>query len=159
YFFLLRMAADEHILLTTLHHIISDRTSGNLFLHEMLTFYKAFSDGSAHQPPLALPELPVQYADYALWQRGWLQGEALEKLLSYWRQHLAGAPPLLELPTDFPRPALKSYRGAPSIFTLPAKLSQDLRALSVREGATLFMTLLAAFQILLMRYSGQDDIV
>jgi amino acid adenylation domain-containing protein len=158
-FSLLRLATDEHILLTTLHHIISDRASGNVFLHEMLTCYQAYSNEPDQQAPSSLPELPVQYADYVLWQRGWLQGEALEHYLRYWRQRLADAPPLLDLPTDFPRPALKSYRGAHFLFTLPSRLHQGLRTLSAREGATLFMTLLAAFQTLLMRYSGQTDMV
>ena len=159
HFFLLRFNEDEHILLTTLHHIISDRTSGNLFLQDMLTCYNAYSDGTAQQVLSSLPDLPVQYADYVIWQRGWLQGGVLEHYLRYWREQLAGAPPLLELPTDFPRPAKKSYRGSHCLFTLPPTRHQELRALSIREGATLFMTLLAAYQTLLMRYSGQHDIV
>jgi amino acid adenylation domain-containing protein len=159
HFFLLRLAENEHILLTTLHHIISDRTSGNLFLQDMLTCYKAYTDGDAQQASSSLPDLPVQYADYAIWQRDWLQGATLEHYLHYWRQQLDGAPSLLELPTDFPRPAKKSYRGSHYLFTLPLTLHQDLRALSTREGATIFMTLLAAYQTLLMRSSGQRDIV
>jgi amino acid adenylation domain-containing protein len=158
HFYLVRLGHQKHILLTTLHHIISDRASGGLFFNEMLTFYQAYSQTAGQQVPLSLPELPIQYADYALWQREWLQGEALEHHLSYWRQQLAGAPPLLELPTDFPRPTVKSYSGSHLSFALPATLCQGLRALSAREGTTLFMTLLAAFQTLLLRYSGQDDI-
>ncbi len=158
-FFLLRLAKDEHLLLTTLHHIIADRTSGSLFGREMFTCYQTYSQGQAQQAQPLLPALPVQYADYAIWQREWLQGAALEYHLGYWRGQLAGAPPLLELPTDFPRPALKSYGGSHYTFALPATLSQDLWTLSRREGVTLFMTLLAAFQVLLMRYSGQQDIV
>src|SRR5581483_2676739 len=99
------------------------------------------------------------YADYALWQRHWLQGAVLEEQLSYWREQLRGAPALLELPTDHPRPPVQNLQGAHLDFTLPANVLQFLRALSQQEGVTLFMTLLAAFQILLSRYSGQQDIV
>ncbi|HEY7124286.1 MAG TPA: amino acid adenylation domain-containing protein [Ktedonobacterales bacterium] len=156
--YLLRLGPEEHILLTTLHHVIADRASGNLFLNELTTFYAEYSKTTDQQLPPSLPELPIQYADYALWQRERLQGEALAHHRDYWRQQLAGVPPLLELPTDFPRPTVKRYGGSHLGFELPATL-QGLRALSAREGATLFMTLLAAFQTLLMRYSGQDDIV
>jgi amino acid adenylation domain-containing protein len=159
YLFLLRMTAEEHILLTTLHHIISDRMSGNLFLQELAFFYDAYSNIPDQQAPALLPELPMQYADYALWQRQWLQGEVLQQHVSYWRQQLAGAPSLLELPTDFPRPAHSSSRGAQHFFDLPVSLLQQLTALSTREGVTLFMLLLAAFQTLLLRYSGQTDVV
>lgn len=158
HFFLLRCAPDEHILLATLHHIIADRTSGRLFIREVFSWYHTYVALPDQQVSPSLPDLPVQYADYVLWQRGWLQGEALEYYLRYWRQQLAGAPPLLELPTDLPRPARKSYDGSHFSFTLPATLTEHLRALSRREGTTLFMTMLAAFETLLMRYSGQPDI-
>ncbi len=158
-FFLLRLASDEHILLTVLHHIISDRASGSLFLREMFTCYKAYIAAPDQQVTPSLPELPMQYADYVLWQREWLQGEALERHLGYWREQLAGAPSLLELPTDFPRPARASHRGAQYFFDFPVELLQSLTTLSAREGVTLFMTLLAAFQTLLMRYSGQTDLL
>ncbi len=157
--YLLRLGHEGHILLITLHHIIADRASGNLLINEITTFYEAYAKLSDQQSLPSLPELPIQYADYALWQREWLQGEALKPHLDYWRQQLAGAPPLLELPADFPRPAVKRYGGSHVGFALPATLLQSLRALSAREGATLFMTLLGAFQTLLWRYSGQDDMV
>jgi amino acid adenylation domain-containing protein len=159
YFFLLRLAQNEHILLTTQHHIISDRTSGSAFYREFIQLYQAYSNTADHDLLSSLPQLSMQYADYALWQREWLQGEVLEKHLNYWSQQLAGAPPLLELPTDFPRPARASYRGAQYFFDFPMDLLQSLTTLSAQEGVTLFMTLLAAFQTLLMRYSGQTDLV
>ena len=106
---------------------------------------------------LICPALPIQYADYAVWQREWLQGEVLEAQLAYWKEQLADLS-TLELPTDRPRPPVPSHQGAQSAFDLPAPLTQALKELSRREGATLFMTLLAAFQVLLHRYSGQDDI-
>jgi amino acid adenylation domain-containing protein len=152
---LLRLAPTEHILIVTFHHIVADGWSGEILLQELNTLYNAYVAG---QPP-TLPELPVQYADYAVWQREWLQGEVLEKQLGYWRQQLADAPPLLELPTDHPRPAVQTFKGNRYILELPPSLVEALRALSAREGVTLFMTLLAAFQTLLMRYSGQADIV
>src|SRR5262249_17197406 len=108
--------------------------------------------------PSPLEELPIQYADYALWQREWLQGEVLERQLEYWRRQLAGAPAFLELPTDRPRPPGQTYRGARGSLRLSADLTRELKLLSSREGATLFMTLLAAFQALLSRYTGQDDV-
>ncbi len=154
-FFLLRFAPDEHLLLTILHHIILDRASGRVFIRELEALYRAYSQSQ----PSPLPPLPLQYADYVLWQRERLQGEVLEKLLSYWRRQLAGAPPLLALPTDFPRPAVGSYRGAQHFFDYPLELLEGLNTLSKREGVTLFMVLLAAFQTLLLRYSGQEDIV
>src|SRR5690606_5781542 len=113
---------------------------------------------SAAGQPSPLPELPIQYADYAHWQREWLQGEVLEKQLAYWRERLGDEPPVLELPTDRPRPAVRTNRGASLTATLPARLLQDLNALARQEGVTLFMALLAAFQTLLSRYSGQTDI-
>ncbi|MBZ5721324.1 MAG: amino acid adenylation domain-containing protein, partial [Acidobacteriia bacterium] len=152
---LLRLGAEEHVLLLTMHHVASDRWSMGLVSEELAALYTAFVQGR----PSPLPELPVQYADYAAWQREWLTGEALESQITYWKQQLAGAPPVLELPTDRPRPAIQTYRGSTEKLMLPAELVEQLRALSQSEGVTLFMTLLAAFQTLLSRYSGQEDIV
>ena len=154
-FFLLHQAPQKHVLIIVLHHIITDVWSTRIFLRELAAVYRAYSQGH----PSPLPELPIQYADYAIWQRQWLQGAALERLLAYWRQQLAGIPALLELPTDYPRPSRLTYRGARYFFQLPAELSQRLQMLSQQEGVTLFMILLASLQILLWRYSGQEDIV
>jgi amino acid adenylation domain-containing protein len=152
---LLRLDATEHILLFTMHHIISDGWSTELLVQEVAALYEAFATGK--RSPLA--ELPIQYADYAIWQREWLQGEVLNTQLAYWRENLAGAPPLLDLPTDRPRPAVQRFQGAVQAFALPDTLHAPLAALSQHEGATLFMTMLAAFQVVLARYSGQDDIL
>jgi amino acid adenylation domain-containing protein/FkbM family methyltransferase len=152
---LLRVEAEEHIALVTMHHIISDGWSIGILIREVATLYAAFSSGQ----PSSLTPLAIQYADYAAWQREWLQGDALEQQLSYWREHLADAPPVLELPTDHPRPPVQSFRGARHRFSLNGELTQALTALSRREGATLFMTLLAAFKTLLYRYSEQESIV
>ncbi|MDQ3258529.1 MAG: condensation domain-containing protein, partial [Acidobacteriota bacterium] len=152
---LLRLGSEEHILLLAMHHIISDGWSTGVFFQEIAALYVAFSTGK----PSPLPELPIQYADYAVWQREWLQGEVLEKHLSYWREHLVGAPAVLELPVDRPRPAAQGFRGACQSIALSQSLTQALKSLSLREGVTLFMTLLAAFQTLLLRYTGQKDIV
>ncbi|MDW8319701.1 MAG: condensation domain-containing protein, partial [Anaerolineae bacterium] len=151
---LLRLGDQEHVVLLTMHHIVGDGWSVGVLIRELAALYAAFAEGTAP----ALPDLPVQYADFAYWQRGWLQGETLDAQLAYWRQQLAGLPPLLELPTDRPRPPIPSYRGDTVEITLPPELAAALKALSRREGATLFMTLLAAFQALLHRYSSQDDI-
>ncbi|MCG8351746.1 MAG: amino acid adenylation domain-containing protein [Chloroflexales bacterium] len=150
----LRLTDEDHIVQLTIHHIISDNWSTNVLVGEVAVLYNAFAQGQ----PAPLPELPLQYADFAVWQRNWLQGEVLENQLDYWRRQLADAPPLLELSTDRPRPAVQGYAGSYQSFTLPADLAQQLRALGQREGATLFMTLLAGFKILLARYSGQEDI-
>ncbi len=150
---LLRLTETEHIAVFTMHHIISDGWSVGVLLGEIATLYTAFSGGE----PASLPELTIQYGDYAGWEREWLREDVLEKQLAYWKQQLDGVP-VLDLPTDRPRPAIQSNRGARFIFTLPADLVQSLYASSRREGVTLFMTLLAAFQTLLHRYSGQDDI-
>ena len=150
---LLRLAADEHILLLTLHHIIGDDWSSSVLTQELAALYDAFSQGR----PSPLPALRIQYADFAAWQRGWLQGEVLENQLGYWRRQLAGSPPLLELPTDRPRPAVQTFAGDYRSFTLTPDLTRRLKALAQREGATLFMTLLAAFEVLLYRYTGQTD--
>jgi amino acid adenylation domain-containing protein len=151
---LLRLAAEEHVFLVTMHHIVSDGWSVGVFNRELAALYQAFSAGQ----PSPLPQPPIQYVDFAHWQRKWLQGEALETLLAYWKRQLADLP-VLQLPTDRPRPTKLSYRGAWESRVLPRKLSEGLKELSQREGVTLFMTLLAAWQILLQCYTGQDDIV
>jgi amino acid adenylation domain-containing protein len=151
----LRLSEQEHVLLCTMHHIISDGWSMGVLIRELTTLYEAYARGVASP----LPELAIQYADYAHWQREWLQGEVLEKQLGYWKQQMAGAPAVLELPTDYPRPAVQTFNGAHQSLTLSPELTTELKALTQREGVTLFMTLLAAFQTLLWRYSGQDDIV
>jgi amino acid adenylation domain-containing protein len=150
----LRLGAEEHVVMLTMHHIVSDGWSMGILMREISTLYGAFSKGEASP----LPELPVQYADYAVWQREWLQGEALEEQLSYWREHLSGAPPILELPTDRPRPAVQTYRGASHTFILPPELCERLKELGHRESVTPFMVLLAAFDVLLSRHSGQNDV-
>ncbi|QSX79618.1 amino acid adenylation domain-containing protein [Lysobacter solisilvae] len=152
---LLRLAEHEHVLLVTQHHIISDGWSIGVLVREVCTLYTAFSQG---QPDPLLP-LPVQYADYAAWQRQWLQGDVLQQQIDFWRNHLTGAPELLELPTDRPRPAAMSYAGASVPVRFSRELSDALHALSRRHGATLFMTLMAGWSALLSRLSGQDDIV
>jgi amino acid adenylation domain-containing protein len=152
---LVQLTAEESVLLVSMHHIVSDGWSMGVFFRELAALYAAFSSGKASP----LPELPVQYTDFAVWQRQWLQGEVLEQQLAYWKQQLAGSPPRLELPADRPRPLTQTYRGARQALVLPPPLSDALRALSQREGVTLFMTLLAAFQTLLSRYTGQPDIL
>ena len=152
---LLKLAEQEHIVLLTMHHIVSDGWSLGVLLSEVAALYTAFSRGEAS----SLAELPIQYADYAVWQREWLRGDVLDKQLSYWRQHLEGAPALLKLPTDRPRPPIQSFHGAGESFELSEALTASLRELSRRENVTLFMTLLAAFQLLLHRYTGQKDVV
>ncbi len=152
---LLKLADDEHILLLMMHHIVFDRWSIGVLIREVAALYKAYAQGR----PSPLEALPVQYADYAVWQRGWLQGEEFEKQLEYWRTQLAGAPLLLELPTDRPRPAVQRSRGATLRLSITPELTEALRELSRREGVTLFMTLLATFEVLLHYYSRQDDIV
>jgi amino acid adenylation domain-containing protein len=152
---LLRLAKTEHVLLLTMHHIISDAWSTGILIREVAALYGAFHAGN--ESPL--PALPIQYADFAYWQRERLRGETLDQQLSYWREQLKNAPALLELPTDYPRPSVKTYQGATHSMRLPKRLTQALQSLSQRAGATMFMTLLAAFQILLSRYSGQEDIL
>ena len=152
---LLRLDAEEHVLLLMMHHIVSDDWSIKVFNQELAVLYEAFSAGK----PSPLPELPIQYADFAVWQRQWLQGEVLEEQLSYWKQQLGGSLPVLELPTDRPRPAVQTFEGAIQSFVLSSDLTNALKALSRREGVTLFMTLLAAFRTLLYRYTGQWDIL
>ena len=148
---------EDHLLLVTKHHIASDAWSFGVFWRELGALYGAGVAGDQDPAPATLTELPVQYADFAAWQHAWLRGEVLEELLAYWRVQLAGLPPL-DLPTDFPRPAAQSYRGAVHRFTLGADLVGALRGLSRESGTTQYMTLLAAFHVLLYRHSGQDDI-
>ena len=152
---LVRLGPDLHQLLILQHHIVSDGWSLGVMLAELSALYRAFSPGE----PDPLPPLALQYADYAAWQRAPAQQAARARQTAYWHEHLEGAPALLELPTDRPRPARQSYRGASLAVALPAGLSAGLRALSQAHGATLFMTLLAGWSILLARHSGQDDIV
>ncbi len=150
---LLQLDETEYVLLLNLHHIVSDGWSLGVLIRELSVLYTAFSTNQ----PSPLPPLPIQYADFAHWQREWLQGEVLESQLSYWRSHLADLP-LLNLPTDRTRPAVQTYRGATHNLEL-SNLTSSLEALSQQAGVTLFMTLLAAFQTLLHRYTGQADIV
>lgn len=150
---LLRLAHEDHVLLLTMHHIVSDGWSMAIFLRELTAFYNAFSKGS--QSPLG--ELSVQYSDYAQWQERWLRGEALEAHVSYWKNQLAGLA-ALQLRTDRQRPAVQTFRGAQRIIVLPKALADALRILSQQEQVTLFMVLLAAFKALLHLYSGQRDI-
>ncbi len=151
---LLQLGEEEHIALLVMHHIVSDGWSMGILIEELAVLYDAFSSGK----PSPLPELPIQYTDFGYWQRNWLQGEVLEAQFAYWRQQLAELPPLLELPADRPRSAVQSWRGATQTFDLSSGLTEKLKVLSLEEGATLFMTLLAAFQTLLYRYTGQEDI-
>ncbi|MEH2411060.1 amino acid adenylation domain-containing protein [Nostoc sp.] len=152
---LLRLKEDEHILLFTIHHIIADGWSAGLLVNEVAALYESFSHGKLSP----LPELPIQYVDFAAWQRQWLQAEVLQSQISYWKKHLEGAPAVLELPTDYPRPAVQTFQGGSYSFELSVELSQALKKLSQHQGSTLFMTLLAAFQTLLWRYTGSEDIV
>jgi amino acid adenylation domain-containing protein len=152
---LLRLEETEHLLLLTMHHIVTDGWSLSVLSQELATLYQASTtDGIS-----PLPDLPIQYADFAAWQRGWLQGKVLETQLSFWKQKLDGAPAMLELPTDRPRPPVRTFQGARQSLVLPRPLSEALDVLSRREGVSLFMTLLAAFKILLYRYTEQSDIV
>lgn len=150
---LLRIADQDHILLITLHHIVTDGWSGGIILRDLAAFYNAFM----LQKPLALPRLPIHYADFAHWQRQWLTGEVLEGQLAYWRKQLAGLP-ILDMPTDRPRPPIPTHSGACYKFQLSKSLTQGLQSLSRQSEVTLATTLLAAFQVLLARYTGQTDI-
>ncbi|HEX6747843.1 MAG TPA: amino acid adenylation domain-containing protein [Longimicrobium sp.] len=152
---LLRLGDEDHLLLVSMHHIVGDGWSLGVLLRELSALYAAYREG--RESPLS--ELPVQYADYAVWQREQLAGGVLDRQLAYWRERLAGAPELLELPTDHPRPAVQTYRGATVPVELSPELLERLQALARSEGATLYMTLLGAFQVLLSKYSGSDDIV
>jgi amino acid adenylation domain-containing protein len=148
---LLRLGRAEHLLLAVFHHIVADGWSMGVFLRETAELYRAFTAGE----PAPLPPLGLQYADFALWQRGWLTGEALDRQLAWWQGRLAGVPPLA-LPTDRPRPATPAYRGARCPFALPPLLAAEIGALARREGATLFMTLFAAFSAVLGRWACQE---
>ncbi|HWE39205.1 MAG TPA: condensation domain-containing protein, partial [Isosphaeraceae bacterium] len=149
---LIRLAESEHVALVNMHHIISDGWSIGVLVREVGAIYDAFASGH----PSPLPEPPLQYVDYAVWQREWLQGDVLQAQLDYWKDTLGGVPSL-ELPADRPRPAVLGHRGGELRLALPKELVEGLRALGKKEGVTPFMTLLAAFQALLHRYSGQDD--
>ncbi|WP_019506242.1 non-ribosomal peptide synthetase [Pleurocapsa sp. PCC 7319] len=152
---LIKLAADSQVLLVNMHHVISDGWSMGVFTQELSALYNAYIQGQ----PSPLPELSIQYADFAHWQREWLQGEVYQRQLDYWQQQLAGIPELLELPTDRARPAVQTFQGGVVRFELPRELSSKLEALGQQAGATLFMTLLASFSILLSRYSNSEDIV
>ena len=151
---LLRLGKVEHIVLLTMHHIITDGWSTGVLVRELNVLYRAFS----RKQPSPLPELAIQYADYAVWQRASSQEAAIEEQLEYWKQHLADAPGVLDLPTDRPRPWIQSARGARVNFALPSRLTEKLKTFSEEHEATLFMVLLGAFQVLLMRYTGQEQI-
>ncbi|MEH1944144.1 MAG: amino acid adenylation domain-containing protein [Nostoc sp.] len=151
---LLRLGSESHILVLIMHHIITDGWSMGIFIQELSTLYRGFTLSS----PLLLPELPIQYADFAVWQRQWLTEEIQKQQLNYWKQQLAGATPLLELPTDKPRPPVQTFCGATQKFQIDQNLSKQIKTFSQQSGATLFHTLLAAFVVLMFRYSGQDDI-
>ncbi len=152
---LLLLEPKVYHLLITMHHIASDGWSIGVLVQEVIALYQACRQGLV----APLPELAIQYADFAHWQRQWLAGEVLAQQMTYWQQQLADAPPLLDLPTDHPRPAWSSYHGAHHTFRLEDDLSRDLQTLSRETGATLFMTLLTAFKVLLYRYSGQSDLI
>ncbi|MFN2576061.1 MAG: amino acid adenylation domain-containing protein [Pyrinomonadaceae bacterium] len=152
---LIQLAERDSIFIVTMHHIVSDGWSLLIFFKELSTLYDQF----LIETPATLADLPVQYADYALWQREWLHAEVIERQLSYWKTQLGGELPVLDLPTDRPRPPVQTHAGKRDALTLSAELTDALKALSQRAGATLFMTLLAAFNVLLHRLSGQEDII
>ncbi|HEY52488.1 MAG TPA: amino acid adenylation domain-containing protein, partial [Caldilineae bacterium] len=149
----LQLAADEHIFLLTVHHIVADGWSMGIFVQEVAALYRSEISGEA----IRLPDLPIQYADYALWQREWLRGAVSQRQLAYWKRQLADSPPLLHLPTDHPRPQEQSQNGAFETFQLPPDVVEGLKRLGREQSATLFMTLMAVFQTLLYRYAGQAD--
>jgi amino acid adenylation domain-containing protein/natural product biosynthesis luciferase-like monooxygenase protein len=152
---LIKLAVDEYALLITLHHIVADGWSVGILMKELAALYSSFAQGRSN----SLPAVPIQYADYTVWQRRRIQGEFLERHLTYWRRRLEGAPAALHLPTDRPRPPVQSFRGAALPITLRRKLVSGLRKLAQREEMTLFMVLLAAFQLMLSYWSGQKDVV
>src|ERR1041384_1032021 len=152
---LIKIGAEESIFILTMHHIVSDGASILIFFRELSALYRAF----VKNEPSPLAELPIQYADYALWQRDWLLHESVSQQVAYWKDKLGGHLPVLDLPTDHARPHIQTHSGARVVRTLSEDLTRSLTAISRHEGATLFMTLLAAFQTLLHRYSGQDDII
>ncbi len=138
-----------------MHHIVTDGWSMGILFKELTVLYEAFSNGN----PSPLPELPIQYVDFAHWQSQWLQGEVLQQELSYWKERLKGAPEVTELLTDYPRPAVQTFQGASEPVLFSKSLTEALKTLSKKQGVTLFMTLLAAFKTLLYRYTGQEDLV
>ncbi|HVR96505.1 MAG TPA: amino acid adenylation domain-containing protein, partial [Thermoanaerobaculia bacterium] len=152
---LLRLRAEEHVMLADMHHVVSDGWSVGILVRELGALYRAFLEGR----PSPLQDLPIQYVDFAVWQRRWLEGDVLERQLAWWRERLAGAPAVLELPADRPRPAVRSPRGGSVPVRLPAGLGRALAALGHREGTTRFMTLLALFQALLGRHADSEDLV
>jgi NRPS condensation-like uncharacterized protein/acyl carrier protein len=152
---LIRLAEDEHIFLLTSHHIINDRWSTSLFMRELAAHYRAFLTGKSSP----LPSLPIQYADFAQFQRQWLRGKVLDAQLDYWQKHLNGNLPILKLPTDHPTPTVSTYQGASQYLVLPSNLVKALKTLGSQEGVSLFVILLTAFKILLYQYSGQQDII
>ena len=152
---LIRLNTEDHVLVLTMHHISSDGWSLGVLLREVATLYEAFTTGK----PSPLTDLEIQYVDYVNWHQQWFQGEIAEKQLSYWKKQLDHAPALLEIPTDRPRPALQNYHGDRYSLRLPTDLTASLKSLTRQEGATLFITLLAAFQTLLFRYTNQEDIL
>src|SRR5215217_4230891 len=152
---LVRLRDQEHVLLLAMHHIMSDAWSMGVLVGEVVTLYEGYVAGRE----VVLPSLPIQYADFAAWQRNWLQGDVLEEQFAYWQQQLDGTLPILELPADRPRPALQTYNGSSLSFSLSRPLSESLKSLCKAKGVTLFMTLLAAFKVLLYRYTGQEDLI
>ncbi|MDM9379431.1 amino acid adenylation domain-containing protein [Chlorogloeopsis sp. ULAP01] len=152
---LLQLDVTEYVLLLTIHHIVADGWSIDVLIREVMVLYEAFCGDQ----PSPLAELPIQYADFALWQSQYLQGEVLANQLAFWREKLGNHPPVLELPTDRPRPAIQTFRGATQSFSLSAEVTEAFKTLSQTEGTTLFVTLLAAFKTLLYRYTGQEDIL
>ena len=150
---LIRLSSTEHVMIVSMHHIIADGWSMGVFIQEMALLYDAFTQDR----PSPLQDLKIQYADYSLWQREWLSGERLERQLSYWKTRLDGVP-VLEMPTDFPRPPMHSYQGANLHFRLDTETTRALNELAKKQGVTLFMVLFASLQVLLHRYSGQDDV-
>jgi amino acid adenylation domain-containing protein len=157
---LLHLSEFEYVVLFTMHHIVSDGWSMGIFIQELATFYKAFSSrDKGYRVSTPLPELSIQYADFAVWQRQWLQGEVLEAQIAYWKKQLGGNLPVLDLPTDRPRPAVQTFQGAEEKFVLSKALIEELTKVGQQQGATLFIVLLAAFKTLLYRYTGQEDIL
>jgi len=151
----LRLADEEHVGLLTMHHIVSDGWSTGILVRELVALYVGFCAGRSSP----LPALPIQYADFAQWQRQWLRGEVLKTQVAYWKERLAGAPALIDLPADLPRPAVQTFRGAHQTLVLPKSLKDGFKALGRQEGVTLFMAMLAAFKVLLYRYTSQDDLI
>src|SRR6185436_8946487 len=155
---LLRLGPAHHVLLVSLHHLVGDAWSVAVMLQELIALYTAHLEGKTEGRSAALPELPIQYPDFALWQRGWLQDEVLERHLAAWRERLADSPAVLTLPTDRPRPAQRSHAGRRLPVRLPAALVRRLEGVARGAETTLFTVVLAAFQVLLYRWSGADDL-